>query len=82
MVGRCASDAVVATINKSSCKDTNGDVLHEQRPLKSVHVDNNLTPQEVKQLNDLILEFSDIFDLDQSEPSSTDVVTHVIDTAH
>ena len=50
------------------------------RLLKSVHIDENLSPQEVKQLNDLIIEFSDIFAADQSELSSTDVVTHVIDT--
>ena len=64
----------------SSCKDTDNHDLHEAHLLKSVHVDNILSPQEVKQLNDLILEFSDIFALDQSELSSTDVVTYVIDT--
>ena len=78
---RCAGDVVIATIKKSSCKDTNGDdVSREAHLLKSVHVDDNLTPQEVKQLNDLIIEFSDIFALDQSELSSIDVITHAIDT--
>ena len=39
---RCAGDVVVATIKKSSCKDTNGDdVSRETRLLKSVHVDDN-----------------------------------------
>ena len=54
-----------------------GEVLGQVQP---VTLDDNLTPQEVKQLNDLILEFSDIFALDQSELSLTDVVTHAIDT--
>ena len=73
-------DVVVATINESSSKDTNDDDSREARLLKGVHIDNNLSPQEVKQLNDLILEFSDIFALDQAKLSSTDVVTHTIDT--
>lgn len=73
-------EAVVAKINKSSFKGT-GDShgSHKARLLKSVHVDDNLS-QEVKQLNDLILEFADTFALEQSELSSTDVVTHIIDT--
>ena len=66
-------DVVVDTINESSSKDTNDDDSREARLLKGVHIDNNLSPQEVKQLNDLILEFSDIFALDQAELSSTDV---------
>ena len=48
--------------------------------LKSFHIDDNLTPQDVKQLIDLILGLSDIFALDQSGLSSTYVVTHDIDT--
>ena len=43
-------------------------------------MDDKLTPQESGQLSDLIAEFSDVFALDQCELSSTDVVTHVIDT--
>ena len=78
---RDVDEVVVAKINKSSSKDiNNGHDLREANLLKTVHIDNDLSPQKVKQVNDLIPEFSDIFALDQSELSSTDVATHVIDT--
>ena len=52
----------------------------EARILNCVHMEESLSVEEAKQLSDLVVKFSDIFALDQSELSSTDIVTHVIDT--
>ena len=43
-------------------------------------MEESLSSREREQLQNLVLEFADIFALDQSELSSTDLVTHVIDT--
>lgn len=48
--------------------------------LESIHLEESLTPEQAQQLNGLVLEFCDIFAIDQSELGTTDVVTHVIDT--
>lgn len=44
------------------------------------HLDENLSPEAVMQLSDLIIDVCDIFAIDPSELSSTDIVAHVIDT--
>ena len=43
-------------------------------------MEESLSSREREQLQNLVLESADIFALDQSELSSTDLVTHVIDT--
>ena len=40
----------------------------------------NLTEEEADQLNDLLVEYADVFVLDSSELGMTDLVTHAIDT--
>ena len=79
IVSECKdSEVVVVKIDGSTCEKMDGHhVLWEACLLKSVHLDENLSPEEVKQLSDLISEFSDIFAINQSELS---FVTHVIDT--
>ena len=48
--------------------------------MKTIQVEESLSKKEREQLHKLVFEFADIFALDQSELSSTDLVTHVIDT--
>ena len=48
--------------------------------LENTHFEESLTVEELQQLKDLIIEFSDVFALDSSELGTTDHVTHVIDT--
>ena len=47
--------------------------------LNSVHVEESLSTDQVQQLKELIIEFTDVFALDQSELGTTDLVTHLID---
>ena len=78
--GECVGSGGVAVAAVIGEDDNASGVSREARLLQNVHVDDKLTPQESGQLSDLIAEFSDVFALDQCELSSTDVVTHVIDT--
>ena len=48
--------------------------------LESIHLEESLFPEQAQQLNGLVLEFCDVFAIDQSELGTTDMVTHVIDT--
>ena len=48
--------------------------------LENSHFEESLTGEEIQQLKDLIIEFSDVFAVDSSELGTTDRVTHVIDT--
>ena len=43
---------------------------------ENIHVEESLSPTQVEQLCDLILEFADVFALDQHELGTTDLVTH------
>ena len=52
----------------------------EARLLRTVQIEESLPQREQEQLQNLVLEFADMFALDESELSSTDLVTHVIDT--
>ena len=45
-----------------------------------MHILKTIQMEEREQLRNLVIEFADICALDQSELSSTDLVTHVIDT--
>ena len=52
-----------------------------RRLLADLHLDrSNITEEQYCQLESLVLEYSDVFALDSSELSSTDLVTHSIDT--
>ena len=52
-----------------------------QRLRESLSLDKaNLTAEEKKQLETLVMEFADVFAVDSSELGSTDLVTHSINT--
>ena len=66
---------------KNYCEGTCSQLeSQEARILKTIQMEESLSLRECEQLQNLVLEFADIFALDQSELSSTDLVTHVIDT--
>ena len=78
------SDVVVAGIHEHSGKEkkSGGSQMEprEARLLTTIQIEESLSKREQEQLQNLVLEFADIFALDESELSSTDLVTHVIDT--
>ena len=57
-----------------------GQIPRESKLLESVHVEESLSTEQMKQLRELIVEYADVFALDQHELGTTDLVTHVIDT--
>lgn len=55
--------------------------LRSERLISEVCMEESLSEVEVQGLTDLVLDFADVFALDQSELGFTDVVTHTIDTS-
>ena len=63
--GSDVDEVVVAKIDGNTSEDTDDDhVPRDARLLTSIHIDDSLSPAEVKQLHDLIMDFSDIFAVD------------------